>query len=122
MAAAPLPAARQITRPFGTGRRCGASTTSGWAAATAASKIARSRGRRSVIGVRDLMKTCDARYPSDCGKRKPPEHVPRGSCEERHLVPDAVQRSLRCTAEPGPTLSSKVWTPDQQRTTQQAVA
>src|SRR5258708_26485072 len=49
MAAAPLPAARQITRPFGTGRKCAASTTSGWAAATAASKIARSRGRRSVM-------------------------------------------------------------------------
>ena len=29
MAAAPLPAARQITRPFGGGRRCAASTTSG---------------------------------------------------------------------------------------------
>src|ERR1700712_3175718 len=49
MAAAPLPAARQITRPFGAGRRCADSTTSGWALATAASKIARSRGRRSVM-------------------------------------------------------------------------
>src|SRR5260370_12783102 len=51
IAAAPLPAARQITRPFGTGRKCAARTTSGCAAATAASKIVRRRGRRSVIVV-----------------------------------------------------------------------
>src|SRR6266478_2676877 len=31
-------------------------------------------------------------------------------------VPDAVQRSSRCTAEPGPTLTSYTWAPDQQRT------
>src|SRR5206468_11975226 len=49
IAAAPLPAARQITRPFGAGRRCAESTTSGCAAATAASKIARKRERRSVM-------------------------------------------------------------------------
>src|SRR5712692_4382477 len=54
MAAAALPAARQITRPFGTGRRCAASTTSGCAAATAASKIVRRRGRLSVMVSRDL--------------------------------------------------------------------
>src|SRR5580704_2141546 len=54
MAAAALPAARQITRPFGTGRRCADSTTSGWAAATAASKMARRRGRRSVIASQAL--------------------------------------------------------------------
>src|SRR3954468_6729097 len=54
MAAAPLPAARQITRPLGVGGKCADSTTSGCAAATAASKIARRRGRRSVIGSRRL--------------------------------------------------------------------
>ena len=53
IAAAALPAARQITRPFGIGRRCAESTTSGWAAATAASKISRRRGRLSVIVSRD---------------------------------------------------------------------
>jgi hypothetical protein len=35
-------------------------------------------------------------------------------------VPDAVQRSLHCSAEPGPTRSQTTWTPDQQRTTPQA--
>src|ERR1700736_2488804 len=54
MAAAPLPAARQITLPLGTGRKCADSTTSGCAAATAASKMVRSRGRRSVIALRSL--------------------------------------------------------------------
>src|SRR5438874_7401867 len=54
MAAAALPAARQITRPFGGGRRCADSTMSGCAAATAASKIARRRGRLSVIVLRYL--------------------------------------------------------------------
>src|SRR5260370_26910595 len=35
-------------------------------------------------------------------------------------VPDAVQRSLRCTAEPGSKAATcEAWTPDQQRTTPQ---
>src|SRR6185437_4568421 len=74
MAAAALPAARQITRPFGAACRCAASTLSGCAAATAASKIARSRGRLSVIASPDLIaSTCAAGYPSLCRKRKPPQ-------------------------------------------------
>src|SRR5229473_314584 len=32
-------------------------------------------------------------------------------------VPDAVQRLLRCSAEPGPICRQARWTPDQQRTT-----
>src|SRR6202030_4571815 len=80
MAAAPLPAARQITLPCGTGRRYGAKTTSGCAAATAASKIARRRGRLSVMASRNLRwKTWDAGYPSVSGKRKPPQLL-RGPC------------------------------------------
>src|ERR1700719_1959154 len=69
MAAAPLPAARQITRPFGGGRRWAASTTSGWAAATAASKMARSRGRRSVIGCRLSIRLAKKKTPAKraCG-------------------------------------------------------
>src|SRR5712671_2387004 len=34
-------------------------------------------------------------------------------------VPDAVQRSSRCSAEPGPNPEFISWTPDQQRTTPQ---
>jgi hypothetical protein len=34
-------------------------------------------------------------------------------------VPDAVQRSSRCSAEPGPMSTRARWTPDQQRTTPQ---
>src|SRR6266404_7102998 len=34
-------------------------------------------------------------------------------------IPDAVQRSSRCSAEPGPTAARRAWTPDQQRTTPQ---
>src|ERR1700761_9212267 len=77
MAAAPLPAARQITRPLGPGGRCCASTTPGLAAATAASKIARNRGRRSVMGSR-TKEMRNRSYPSLCSKRKPPRLVPRG--------------------------------------------
>jgi len=90
IAAAPLPAARQITRPFGTGRRCEASTTSGWAAATAASKIERSRGRRSVIASLPSAKVscrpARRRYPrvidtrlENVRKKKPPAAGRRGS-------------------------------------------
>src|SRR5712671_2895120 len=64
-----------MMRPFGAGPRCADSTTSGCAAATAASKIARSRGRRSVMVSWDSRGTCDAGYPSDSGKRKPPQHA-----------------------------------------------
>src|SRR5258705_5564701 len=64
-----------MMRPFGTGRRCADSTTSGCAAATAASKIARSRGRLSVMIARSSRGTCDTGYPSDSGKRKPPRHA-----------------------------------------------
>ena len=40
--------------------------------------------------------------------------------ERSSRVPDAVQRSSRCTAEPGPTASrSARWAPDQQHTTPQ---
>src|ERR1700693_2995196 len=56
------------------------STTSGCAAATAASKIARRRGRLSVMASRNLRwKTWDAGYPSVSGKRKPPQLL-RGPC------------------------------------------
>src|SRR5882757_8711195 len=75
MAAAPLPAARQMIRPFGTGRRCADSTTSGCAAATAASKISRNSGRRSVIGPRSGSKA-SAGYPFSKEKKKPPQAVP----------------------------------------------
>src|SRR6266567_2214888 len=38
-----------------------------------------------------------------------------------HFVPDAVQRTSRCTAEPGPaTTPCEVWAPDQHRITPQA--
>src|SRR6202022_5160789 len=37
--------------------------------------------------------------------------------EVSYRVPDAVQRSSRCAAEPGPTYQR--WTPEQQRTTPQ---
>jgi len=36
-----------------------------------------------------------------------------------HRVPDAVQRSSSCSAEPGPKIFGGPWTPDQQRTTPQ---
>src|SRR5215472_13417824 len=74
MAAAPLPAARQITLPLGAGGKCGASTTSGCAAATAASKIARRRGRWSVIVPGRLEgKASGSLYLSPLPKRKPPQ-------------------------------------------------
>src|ERR1700740_1365915 len=79
MAAAPLPAARQITRPFGAGGRCRPSTTSGWAAATAASKIARRRGRRSVIALFGPVRG-GAVIPFIRAKENPRERGPRGSC------------------------------------------
>src|ERR1700738_2532740 len=72
MAAAPLPAARQITLPFGTGRRYGAKTTSGCAAATAASKIARRRGRLSVMASRDERDVCTIRLSIPSPQKKPP--------------------------------------------------
>src|SRR5258707_6717325 len=62
-----------MMRPFGAGRRCADSTTSGCAAATAASKIARRGGRRSVTVSLNSRGTCDVGYPSYCGKRKPPQ-------------------------------------------------
>jgi hypothetical protein len=37
-------------------------------------------------------------------------------------VPDAVQRSSRCSAEPGPISTLARWTPDQQRTTPRRAA
>jgi hypothetical protein len=37
-------------------------------------------------------------------------------------VPDAVQRSSRCSAEPGPTGTGPSWTPDQQRTASRCAA
>src|SRR5450755_1661282 len=95
MAAAALPAARQITRPFGTGRRCAASTTSGCAAATAASKIARRRGRLSVIASQDQalreLKICDAVIHPFSAKENPAVML-RGRMGGRYRVPDAVQR------------------------------
>src|ERR1700738_5479321 len=72
MAAAPLPAARQITLPFGTGRRYGAKTTSGCAAATAASKIARRRGRLSVMASRDERDVCTIRLSIRSPQKKTP--------------------------------------------------
>src|SRR5450631_4774785 len=92
MAAAALPAARQISRPFGTGRRCAASTTSGCAAATAASKIVRRRGRLSVMASRDLRWKHAAPYPSVFGKRKPPRRCRGGECEE------GIVSRTRCSA------------------------
>src|ERR1700740_277703 len=76
MAAAPLPAARQITRPLGIGGRCGASTTSGCAAATAASKIARRRGRRSVMVSRIIEQTSGCLSLLLAQKKTPHEHDP----------------------------------------------
>src|SRR2546430_7222557 len=74
MAAAPLPAARQMILPFGTGRRWAPRITSGCAAATAASKISRRRRRWSVMVSQRLgMEASDAGYPSYCRKRKPPQ-------------------------------------------------
>src|SRR5205085_3464126 len=74
MAAAPLPAARQMILPFGTGRRWAPRITSGCAAATAASKISRRKGRRSVMASqRSGMEASDAGYPSYCRRRKPPQ-------------------------------------------------
>src|SRR5438105_14476056 len=74
MAAAPLPAARQMIFPFGTGRRWAPRITAGSAAATAASKISRRKGRRSVmVSQRPGMEASDAGYPSYCRKRKPPQ-------------------------------------------------
>src|SRR5260221_13104436 len=64
-----------MMRPFGTGRICTDSTTSGCAAATAASKIARRRGRLSVMVSWNSRGTCDAGYPSDSRKRKPPQRA-----------------------------------------------
>src|ERR1700692_1095124 len=83
MAAAALPAARQISRPFGTGRRCAASTTSGCAAATAASKILRRRGRLSVIvsrdqASRDLLKRYGTPVIHPIGAKENPRGGPRG--------------------------------------------
>jgi hypothetical protein len=43
--------------------------------------------------------------------------------ERSSRVPDAVQRSSRCTAEPGPMATrSAQWAPDQQRTTPRSAA
>src|SRR5260370_32671547 len=75
MGAAAVPAARQITLPLGTGRRCAARTMSGCAAATAASKMLRSSGRRSVIGANFGIEPSGACYPSDRRKRKPPQRA-----------------------------------------------
>src|ERR1700731_111034 len=90
MAAAPLPAARQITLPFGTGRRYGAKTTSGCAAATAASKIARRRGRLSVMASRDERDVCTIRLSI----RSPQKKTPASAAEVLHLAPLAA---IECT-------------------------
>jgi len=85
IAAAPLPAARQITA-FGTGGRCAASTTQD-ARGDGGVENGAQQGRRSVISSADAM-AWDAGYPSDCGKRKP-RGVPRASmirhCREGRL-------------------------------------
>src|SRR3569833_895240 len=65
-------------RPLGTGRRCAASTTSGCAAATAASKISRNSGRRSVIGPRSGS-NASAGYPFSQNINKPPRALPAGA-------------------------------------------
>src|ERR1700730_5241640 len=99
MAAAPLPAARQITLPFGTGRKWLPRITSGCAAATAASKMARSKGRRSVmVSHVSEAATLDAVIQPIAAKENPRKAGPAGVLWR---VPDAVQRSLRCIAEPG---------------------
>ena len=52
------------------------------------------------------------------GRPVPPHPACRagGAVHEVARAPDAVQRSSRCTAEPGPTRFTR-WTPDQQRIT-----
>src|ERR1700730_4224073 len=72
MAAAPLPAARQITLPFGRGPRGGAQATPGGAAATAASKISRRRGRLSVMASRDERDVCTIRLSIRSPQKKTP--------------------------------------------------
>src|SRR5712692_307609 len=103
MAAAALPAARQITRPFGTGRRCAASTTSGCAAATAASKIVRRRGRLSVIASRDLRWKHATPLSIRFRQKKTPAEMrgggecEEGKCEEGKCEEGIVSRT-RCSA------------------------
>src|SRR5258708_7276296 len=107
-----------MTRPFGAGRRCADSPRSGCGAATAASKIARRRGRRSVMASRSSRGTCDAGYPSDSGKRKPPQHAAgtnNASCPGRGAAFFTMHRRAG-------THSCKVWAPDQQRTASRCAA
>src|SRR5712671_3222515 len=59
-------------------------------------------------------------------KRDSTQNCPTGKSPRRReppRVPDAVQRPLRCSAEPGPTAQRAArWTPDQQRTAARCAA
>src|SRR5258708_8966510 len=95
-----------MMRPFGAGRRCADSTTSGCAAATAASKIARRRGRLSVMVSWNSRGTCEAVIHPIAAKENP-RSILRGFArgDGEALAPDVAVDDVT-EALPGLALAS----------------